>query len=801
MDLPVLNSPKSSDPESPQARDPVCGMFVAAGSPLAHRVGEREYFFCCQSCLNKFAANPDRYLSKSSLGEAGTSGGADEGCCGHKGSKPARSAPADAIYTCPMHLEIEQVGPGDCPICGMDLEPKAFSADTSEEDAQLRDMTWRFWISAALTLPLMVVAMGPMLGLPIHRFMSIPMLGWLQFGLATPVVFWCGLPLLARAARSLRSMNFNMFTLIGIGTLAAYSFSLAAIIVPRWIPAAFLEAGHGPPLYFEAAAVIITLVLLGQVLELRARRQTSGAIRGLLELTPAIAHRVTAQGEEDVAVADVQVGDRLRIRPGEKVPVDGEIVEGVSSLDESMLTGEPLPVDKGLGEAVTGGTLNQTGSLLIEATQVGEATTLNRIVQLVAEAQRSRAPIQNVVDAVARYFVPAVVLAAVIAFVAWTLFGPEPKLAHALVAAVAVLIIACPCALGLAAPMSIMVGVGRGAQQGVLIRNADVLERMQKVDTIVIDKTGTLTEGKPAIVDILTLPGFDRRQLLSLTAAAEAASEHPLARAIIRAAQKEQVDVPEAVDFQSTTGGGVQASVAGQAIEVGKRDFHELASPTLNFDALAAQAATAESTGQTLVFVAIDGQPAGAVVLADPIKASTPPALQTLRDLGMQVIMLTGDSQRTAQAVAEQLGITEFEAAVSPEGKLRRVRELQQAGRVVAMAGDGINDAPALAEAHVGIAMGAGTDIAIESAGVTLVQGDLRSVAAAVRLSRKTMANIRQNLFFAFFYNAVGIPIAAGALYPLLGIVLSPMLAAAAMSLSSVSVIGNALRLRTAKLD
>lgn len=700
-----------------------------------------------------------------------------------------------------MHPEIEQVGPGDCPICGMDLEPKAFSADTSEEDAQLRDMTWRFWISVALTLPIMVVAMGPMLGLPIHRFMSIPMVGWLQFGLATPVVFWCGLPLLARAARSLQSMNFNMFTLIGIGTLAAYSFSLAAIIVPHWIPAAFLEAGHGPPLYFEAAAVIITLVLLGQVLELRARRQTSGAIRGLLELTPTVAHRVTAQGEEDVAVADVQVGDRLRIRPGEKIPVDGEIVEGVSSLDESMLTGEPLPVDKGVGEAVTGGTLNQTGSLLIEATQVGEATTLNRIVRLVAEAQRSRAPIQNVVDAVARYFVPAVVLAAVIAFVAWTLFGPEPKLAHALVSAVAVLIIACPCALGLAAPMSIMVGVGRGAQQGVLIRNADVLERMQKVDTIVIDKTGTLTEGKPAVVDILTLPGYDRGQILRLTAAAEAASEHPLARAIIRAAQKEQVDVPDAVDFQSTTGGGVQASVGGQAVEVGKRDFLKLASPTLNFDALAARATTVESTGKTLVFVAVDGQPAGAVVLADPIKASTPPALQTLRDLGMQVIMLTGDSQRTAQAVAEQLSITEFEAAVSPEGKLRRVRELQQAGRVVAMAGDGINDAPALAEAHVGIAMGAGTDIAIESAGVTLVQGDLRSVAAAVRLSRKTMSNIRQNLFFAFFYNAVGIPIAAGALYPLLGIVLSPMLAAAAMSLSSVSVIGNALRLRTAKLD
>jgi len=450
---------------------------------------------------------------------------------------------------------------------------------------------------------------------------------------------------------------------------------------------------------------------------------------------------------------------------------------------------------------VTGGTLNQTGTLLIEATQVGESTTLNRIVQLVAEAQRSRAPIQNVVDAVARYFVPAVVLAAAIAFVAWTLFGPDPKLAHALVSAVAVLIIACPCALGLAAPMSIMVGVGRGAQQGVLIRNADVLERMQKVDTVVIDKTGTLTEGKPAVIDILALPDFDRQQLLRLTAAAESSSEHPLARAILRAAWKEQLDVPEASDFQSSTGGGVQAAVAGKVIEVGKRDFLTLTSPADNFDRLASQVETAERAGQTLVFVAIDGCPAGALVLADPIKATTPAALQTLRELGMQVIMLTGDSQRTAQAVAEQLGITDFQAGVSPEQKLQRVRELQRAGKVVAMAGDGINDAPALAEAHVGIAMGAGTDIAIESAGVTLVQGDLRSVAAAVRLSRKTMSNIRQNLFFAFFYNAIGIPIAAGALYPLLGIVLSPMLAAAAMSLSSVSVIGNALRLSGTKLD
>ncbi len=798
MELPIIN-----DTMPPRARDPVCGMWVDLDSPISCQVEEQKYYFCSESCRAKFIAHPEKYLAME------RTDGAGESCCGTQNPKAAKAGGADAVYTCPMHPEIEQVGPGDCPICGMDLEPKAFSLDTSDEDQQLRDMTTRFWISAGLSLPIFLLSMGPMFGLPVGDMLSAAALGWLQFALATPVVFWCGFPLLTRAVRSIRTLNFNMFTLIGIGTIAAYTFSVLAILFPSFIPAPFHEAEHGPPVYFEAAAVIITLVLLGQVLELRARKQTSSAIRGLLELIPPIAHRITASGEEDVPVAEVRSGDRLRIRPGEKIPVDGSIVEGTGSLNESMLTGEPLPVEKSEGDPVTGGTVNQTGTLVVEAGQVGDATVLSRIVQMVAESQRSRAAIQNLVDVVARYFVPVVLCASLLAFAGWSMFGPEPRLAHALVSAVAVLIIACPCALGLAAPMSIMVGVGRGAQSGVLIRNADVLERMQKVDTVVVDKTGTLTEGRPSVTTILTMPGIDRQEFLRCVAAAESSSEHPLARAIVRAAaetpsesgkEAAQQTAPKATDFRSTTGGGIQANVDGKSIEVGKREYLTIENNALDFTSLEPSIETLQSEGQTVVFVAFDRQAAGVIGISDPIKASTRHALQALHELGLKVIMLTGDSERTARTVASQLGIDDYVAGVSPDEKLRRVRELQASGLVVAMAGDGINDAPALAEASVGIAMGTGTDVAMESAGITLVKGDLRGIAAAARLSRKTMANIRQNLFFAFIYNAIGIPIAAGVFYPLLGIVLSPMLAAAAMSLSSVSVIANALRLRNMDL-
>lgn len=794
--------------------DPVCGMTVSADSPRSAEVGGKNYVFCSDGCLKKFQDDPAGVLAKRSQKEAsgGSSccgGGAavqieetsdTPSCCSGHSSTKASDAPADptAIYTCPMHPEIEQVGPGDCPICGMDLEPKVVSLDEEGEDKQYADMKRRFWVGIALSVPLLVIAMGPMVGLRVADWMSQTVFGWLQLALATPVVFWCGWPLLVRGAKSFRTMNLNMFSLIAVGTLAAYLFSLVVVLLPGVIPEAFFENG-APPLYFEAAAVIITLVLLGQVLELRARQQTGGAIRELMKLAPDTAHRITDDGEEDVSLDSVHKGDQLRVRPGEKVPVDGKVLSGSSSVDESMLTGEPMPVKKVEGDEITGGTLNQTGALVMEAVGVGGDTVLNRIVQMVAEAQRSRAPIQKLVDVVARYFVPAVIVCSILAFVGWAVFGPEPQLAHAFVAAVAVLIIACPCALGLATPMSVMVGVGRGAKEGVLIKNAEVLEVMEKVDTIVVDKTGTLTQGRPEVTGVETFADWNENDVLTLASAVEAQSEHPLAQAVVRRAKADELQLVEASEFNSITGGGVRARVDDHDVLIGKADLLD-EQGIEGVDAGRDKAGSHQAEGATVVFVAIDNKLAAILAITDPIKQSTPAALKTLHELGLRVVMLTGDAEPTAKAVAAKLGIDEFHAGVSPEEKHDFVRKLKKEGKTIAMCGDGINDAPALAEANVGIAMGTGTGVAIESAGVTLVGGDLRGVAAAANLSRKTMSNIRQNLFFAFIYNTLGIPVAAGLLYPIFGVLLSPMIAAAAMSFSSVSVIANALRLRAAKL-
>ena len=712
---------------------------------------------------------------------------------------PSAMAQRRTIYTCPMHPEIEQDHPGACPICGMDLEPK-FVAVEEEDDPELRSMTLRFWVSAALSLPLLILAMGPMIGLPIGNWVSPTASNWIQLFLATPVVLWGGWPFLVRGARSVVTWNLNMFTLIALGTSAAYLYSLAAVLFPEWIPAAFRDGGE-IHVYFEAAAVIVTLVLLGQVLELRARRKTSGAIRELLSLAPPTARLLRDGQETEVPLEQVTVGDQLRVRPGDKIPVDGRVVEGRSNVDESMITGEPVAVEKHAGDAVIGGTVNQTGAFIMEAEKVGGETVLAQIVQLVGQAQRSRAPIQRLADAVAGWFVPAVVLVAVVTFIVWAIWSPEqPALVYALTNAVAVLIIACPCALGLATPMSIMVGVGRGAQAGVLIREAAVLEALEKVDTIVVDKTGTLTQGKPAVTELLPASGVDEHELLRLAAAVETFSEHPLAVALVEAARERNLTLPPTQDFQSTTAAGVAATVEGRQVMVGKRDFVTGAGAQIS-DGLNDQVAKLQRQGRTVVYAAAGDQFLGAIAVADPIKDSTPEAVRTLHQLGLKVIMLTGDQHATAQAVAEQLGIDEFEAGVLPEDKHRRVQELQREGRKVAMAGDGINDAPALAAADVGIAMGTGTDVAIESAGITLLKGDLRGIVRAVQLSRHVMRNIRQNLFFAFIYNALGVPIAAGVLYPIAGLLLTPMIAAAAMSFSSVSVIANALRLRTVKLS
>jgi P-type Cu+ transporter len=741
--------------------------------------GGRTWWFCSQGCARKFEAAPEDYLP---------------------GARPkAQSAPDDAIYTCPMHPEIEQVGPGDCPICGMALEPKTVSIEDGPS-AEYLDMRRRFWISAALALPLVLWVMADhLLGLGLAAAMSRRLAHWLQLALATPVVLWAGWPIFKRCWASFLRLSPNMWTLIGIGVGAAYLYSVVATLAPGVFPAGFRGPDGQVDVYFEAAAAITALVLLGQVLEIRAREQTSGAIKALLGLAPKTARRVRDDGsDEEVALEDVQVGDRLRVRPGDKIPVDGVVQDGRSTVDESMLTGEPVPVEKTAGERVSGATLNQSGSFVMRAERVGSDTMLAQIVQMVAEAQRSRAPIQSLVDRVASWFVPAVVGVAILAFVVWAIFGPPPAMAYGLVAAVSVLIIACPCALGLATPMSIMVGTGRGAQAGVLIKNAEALERFAKVDTLVVDKTGTLTEGKPKVTTLLPAEGVDEGQMLRLAASLERASEHPLAAAIVAAAKERGLDLLDASEFDSLTGKGVRGTIDGRTVALGNRRLLE----SLHIDPgpLAESAEQRRAEGETVMFVAVDGRPAGLIGVADPIKPTTAGALEALRAEGLRIVMLTGDNRTTAEAVAKKVGIDEIQAEVLPERKNEVVRRLREEGKVVAMAGDGINDAPALAQADIGIAMGTGADVAMESAGITLVKGDLTGLVRARRLSEATMRNIKQNLFFAFIYNALGVPIAAGILYPFTGLLLSPIIAAAAMSLSSVSVIGNALRLKTVKL-
>lgn len=707
--------------------------------------------------------------------------------------------PTKVIYTCPMHPEVEQDDPGNCPKCGMALERKTVSTEVEEDDSELSDMTRRFWIGAGLTLPVFMMAMAHLVPAWSHvEWPSGEVSRWGQFILSTPVVWWAGWPFFVRGWRSLVNRSLNMFTLIALGVGAAYAFSAVAMLFPQAFPPA---PGHGgkPGIYFEAAAVITVLVLLGQLLELRARRRTSGAIKALLGLSPKTARRVTPNGDEDVSLDDIHPGDRLRVRPGEKIPVDGEVVEGGTSVDESMLTGESLPVEKRPGAKVFGGSVNTTGGMVMRAERVGSETILAQIVNLVAQAQRSRAPIQALADQVAAWFVPAVLAIAALTFVAWLAWGPDPRLSYAITNAVGVLIIACPCALGLATPMSVMVGIGRGAQMGVLIRNAEAIEKLAHLDTLVLDKTGTLTEGKPRITRVLSLNGFSETEILRLAASLEQGSEHPLAHAVVAAARERQLSVEAAKDFQSTTAGGVAGLVGGRRVLVGKPAFLR-ENGVADIAALETLAAPHQTEGATAIFVAIDGRAAGLLTVADPLKSTTPQALAELRELGVNVMMLTGDNARTAEAVARNLGISDFQAGVTPHDKYEKVKSLHAAGHVVGMAGDGINDAPALAAADVGIAMGTGTDIAMESAGVTLVKGDLRGIVRAIRLGRAMMRNIRQNLFFAFLYNALGIPVAAGVLYPVFRLLLSPMIAGAAMSLSSVSVIANALRLRNAKL-
>ena len=819
--------------------DPVCGMTVdpsrAAGK---QKHGDETYYFCSRRCMVKFIADPDTFLKEPPQRDAHVHGaparlvdhpaetpqpgdqhhGAPVYVCPMdpevRASKPGAcskcgmalepetlAAPATRTeYVCPMHPEIVRSEPGSCPICGMALEPRTVSLEDAP-NPELVDMTRRFWISAVLSLPLFIVAMSDMLsGQPLQHLVSPRLLTWIQFILATPVVLWGGWPFIERGWQSIVNRSLNMFTLIAIGVGAAYLYSVAATLFPGIFPQSFYGHSGTVAVYFEAAAIITTLVLLGQVLELRARGQTTSAIKALLGLSPKTARLIYQDGrEEDVSLDLIKVGDRLRVRPGEKVPVDGVVVDGATSIDESMITGEPIPVEKSKGSKVTGGTVNGTGSVVLEAQRVGSETLLAQIVRMVSEAQRTRAPIQRLVDIVSAYFVLAVIVVAALTFVVWALFGPEPRMAFAIVNAVSVLIIACPCALGLATPMSIMVGVGRGATEGILIKNAEALEILEKVNTFVVDKTGTLTEGKPQLSEIITMDSSsDRKKILRLSASIERASEHPLAASIVAAAEKEGIPLSTTVDFRSLTGRGVVGKVDGHSVALGNIKLLEELS--LDPGPLRMRAEELRREGHTVMFVAIDGRAAGLVAVSDPIKHSTDEAIKILHGENVRIVMLTGDSRTTAEAVAQRLGIDQVEAEVLPEQKAEVIKQLQDQGRVVGMAGDGVNDAPALAQAHVGIAMGTGTDVAIESAHITLVKGDLRGIAKARRLSRATMRNIRQNLFFAFVYNVLGVPIAAGVLYPLFGILLSPIIASAAMTFSSVSVIANALRLRRVEL-
>jgi Cu+-exporting ATPase len=765
---------------SQQVIDLVCGMSILPEDAVGtHTHQGVTYYFCSPDCLEKFKAHADRYL--------------------RPGKEPALQSSDRKEYTCPMHPEIARSEPGSCPICGMALEPREISID--EVNPELVDMARRFWFSLALTIPILALMISDMLpGKPLQMLLGPKALLWLQFGFASPVVLWGGWPFFVRGWQSVVNRRLNMFTLIALGTGASYAYSVAAMLFPGVFPESFRDPHSGAlAVYFEPAAVIVTLVLLGQLLELRARSQTSSAIKNLLGLAPKTARVLQQDGrEEDIPLDQVQVGTRLRVRPGEKIPTDGVVLEGMSAVDESMITGESVPVGKTSGSKVTGATVNGSGGLVLRAERVGADTVLSQIVRMVADAQRTRAPIQRLADIVAGWFVPAVIIVAAVAFTVWAIFGPEPRLAYALVNAVAVLIIACPCALGLATPMSIMVGTGRGASAGVLIRNAEALELLEKVDTLVVDKTGTLTEGKPKLLAVVPAENQDERDLLRLAASLERASEHPLAQAIITGAEERGVSLASANEFQSLTGKGVIGTVDNRRVAIGdSRFFEELG---IDVQALIIRADELRREGQTVMFVGIDGRSAGLLGVADPIKPSTPEAIRLLHQAGLRIVMLTGDSRVTAQTVARKLGIDDVEAEVLPAQKSETIKRLQAEGHKVAMAGDGVNDAPALAQADVGIAMGTGADVAMESAAITLVKGDLRALVRARRLSQATMKNIRQNLFFAFIYNAVGVPIAAGILYPVLGLLLSPMIASAAMTFSSVSVIGNALRLRKSEL-
>jgi len=814
-------------------KDPVCNMDVdpntAAGSS---EYRGKTYYFCSPGCVKRFDADPERYLApkasppKSQMVQIGGIAPAKPSA----NSAPAQSAgkgtvtyvcpmdpevretkpgacpkcgmalePETVEYTCPMHPEIVRDGPGNCPICGMALEPRVAAGVHPEDDSELRSMQRRFWVGVVLSIPLLAISMGGMAaGSPLHN-MPAGWMEWLQLVLATPVVLWGGWPFFQRGWASLVNRSLNMFTLIAMGTGTAYLFSLIATLAPGIFPASFLGHGGRPEVYFESAAIIVTLVLLGQVLELRARRQTSSAIRALLDLNPKTARRLRPDGsDEEIPLEHVQRGDRLRVRPGDRIPVDGRVEEGNSSVDESMITGESIPVEKIPGIKVVGGTVNQTGSFIMRAEKLGSETLLAQIVRMVGEAQRSRAPIQSLADKVSGYFVPAVLLVAVLTFVAWSLWGPEPRLAYALVNAVAVLIIACPCALGLATPMAVMVGTGRGAHAGVLVRNAEALELMEKVDTLVLDKTGTLTEGKPRLTKVVALGEVPENDLLRLVAGLERSSEHPLAAAIVKAAEERGLNLSAAGSFESLTGKGVIGRVEEREVAVGNAALFE--ARKIGAEALLKLADELRHQGQTVMLAAVDGKPAGLIAVADPIKSSAQEAVASLKRSGLRLVMLTGDNRATAAAIAKELGITEFEAEVLPEKKLAIVKKLQAEGRIVAMAGDGVNDAPALAQANVGIAMGTGTDVAMESGDITLIKGDLNALMRARNLSRAIMRNIRQNLFFAFIYNLLGVPIAAGVLYPFTGLLLQPVFAAAAMSFSSVSVIANALRLRNVKL-